>query len=71
MSIKVVEGQLKFWKFASEFSSISNSMASEAFREYVKIVEAQQKVAPDVIPKRLESNTPLEQSSGKIFSDKT
>jgi len=68
MSIKLVEGQLDFWKLTSEFSEISHSIASTLFRDYIKAVETSQAIAPDVLPSALNVHPMIESDTGKLVT---
>lgn len=68
MSIKVVEGQVEFWKELSAMWKVGdNSMTVQMFRDYLKYVSSQQTIAPDVLPRFL-TNAPsiVESTTGKI-----
>lgn len=68
MSIKLVDGQLDFWKMTSEFSEISHSMASSLFRDYIKAVETSQAIAPDVLPSTVSVHPLIESDTGKLVT---
>ncbi len=68
MSIKLTEGQLDFWKFTSDLSKISHSMASTLFRDYVKAVESTQAIAPDIVPTSVDVHPMIESTTGKLVS---
>ncbi len=68
MSIKLVDGQLDFWKLTSEFSEISHSLASNLFRDYIKAVETTQAIAPDVVPSTVNVHPMIESDTGKLVT---
>ena len=68
MSIKLVDGQLDFWKMTSEFSEISHSIASTMFRDYVKAVETSQAIAPDILPRTVDVHPMIESDTGKLVT---
>lgn len=68
MSIKLIEGQLDFWKFISQMSEISHSLSSSMFRDYVKAVEVSQNIAPDVLPTSLSAPPTIESNTGKLVT---
>ncbi len=69
MSLKVVEGQIEFWRMSSALSSSSNSLASQSYREFVSNVANQQSIAPDVLPAQVNVN-PMLDETGRLVSYK-
>ena len=64
--MKLVEGQLEYWKMLSDFSSISSSTASQTFRDFVRVQEAAQQLAPDIVPTEYDFSPLIEAETGKI-----
>lgn len=66
--MKLVEGQLQFLQFVSDFSGISNSMASEGLRDFVASVERTDAVFQDLVPRWVDVTPAVDQEghlSGK------
>lgn len=66
--MKVVEGQLEFLQFVSDFSGVSNSLASESIRNYVSRVSDVQSSTPDVLPSRVDVRSTIDSATGKLIS---
>ncbi|NDY56749.1 hypothetical protein G3N56_08325 [Desulfovibrio sulfodismutans] len=69
MSVKLVEGQLEFLKDVAKLSELSDSIASQSLRTYVKTLEQTQAVAPDVIPCTVSVKSTIESDTGRVVDD--
>jgi hypothetical protein len=69
MSVKLVEGQLEFLKDVVKLSEVSDSIASQSLRTYVKTLEETQAVAPDVVPRTVAAKATIESDTGRVVDD--
>ena len=66
--MKLVEGQLEILKFISEFSGVSNSLASDGLRDFVRVVENANATVPDIISRWIQP-VPSVGEDGKVSDD--
>ena len=66
---KVVAGQMEIWKMARDFSTLSNSFASDTLRMMVNNQIQIQRDYPDVLPSHLSVKVAIESDTGKLVDN--
>lgn len=69
MSVKVLEGQLEFFKDVIAMTEMSDSIASQSIRTYLEAVEKSQAIAPDVLPRGVSVTATIEADTGRVVDD--